>query len=79
MEYTEFSRQIEDKLNLSEKDSLRMERAILEINDHTGLGKEDILEFISYGATTELKQLEVDFRWSEFRNKIIKKLRPAEK
>ncbi len=79
MHSSDFSKQIQDKLHLPEKDSNKMERAILEISESTGMDKEWILEFIEYGGQEDLKHLEVNFQWNHFRNKIIQKLKPSSK
>jgi hypothetical protein len=77
MQGNSFSKQIQNKLHLSEKDSNKMERAILEISEATGMDKEWILEFIEYGGQEVLNDLEINFQWNQFRNKIIQKLKPS--
>jgi hypothetical protein len=65
---------ISNLLNLNEKDSRRMERVIDDISSVSGLGQEEILDFLRYGSEVELLDLEKNYNWEKFRILIQKKL-----
>lgn len=73
---TEFEKRIQDVFHFDDKSSRRMERVISDLTQLVGMEKLEILEFLSYGATTELKELEVNYDWNRFQNKVLKKLKP---
>lgn len=74
---SELALQIQNRLGFVEKDANRMERSILEISEITGMDSESILEFIEHGCSVELQILAQNFQWNQFRNLIIKKIKPS--
>jgi hypothetical protein len=73
----EFEKKIQSTLNLDEKSTRRMDRVIADLTQEVGMEKLEILEFLSYGASTELSELELNYDWIKFYRKILKKLRPS--
>lgn len=73
---TEFEKKIQETFHFDDKSSRRMERVISDLTQLVGMEKQEILEFLSYGATTELKELEVNYDWNRFQKKVLKKLKP---
>lgn len=70
----EFELKIKDKLSLTDKDCLKMNRALEDISQINGMGKIDILEFMEFGAKEELEDLEENYDWNRFQRKILYKL-----
>ncbi len=75
MELTAFESNIASHLILNDRDSRRMDRVISDVSQHTGMEKQEVLEFLIYGAENELKQLQVSYDWEFFRRKIESKLK----
>ncbi len=75
MELTAFESNISSKLVLNDRDSRRMDRVISDVSQHTGMEKQEVLEFLIYGAESELIQLQVSYDWEFFRRKIESKLK----
>ncbi|MBE7412551.1 MAG: hypothetical protein L6Q54_10435 [Leptospiraceae bacterium] len=76
MNLSEFELKISTNLSLSEKDSRKMDRTLDDIAQEIGMDKFEILDFISYSADEELKNLQFNYNWEIFRNKLIKRLKP---
>ncbi|MBP7282280.1 MAG: hypothetical protein KBA66_11935 [Leptospiraceae bacterium] len=75
MELTLFESKISDNLTLNDRDSRRMDRVISDISQNTGMEKQEILDFLVYGAEKELEQLQVSYDWEKFRRQIQSKLK----
>jgi hypothetical protein len=66
---------VQKVLRRDEKYCRRMDRCITEISILTGMGFTDILDFLQFGADTELKELDESFDWTHFRKKISARLK----
>lgn len=75
MALTLFESQISSHLILNDRDSRRMDRVISDVSQTTGMNKQEVLEFLIYGAENELKQLQISYDWEFFRRKIESKLK----
>lgn len=74
MELTFFEAKISSNLVLNDRDSRRMDRVISDLSQNTGMEKQEVLEFLIYGAEKELEQLQVSYDWEMFRRQIQRKL-----
>ncbi|MBP7284503.1 MAG: hypothetical protein KBA66_23150 [Leptospiraceae bacterium] len=52
-----------------------MDRVISDVSQTTGMNKQEVLEFLIYGAENELHQLQISYDWEFFRRKIESKLK----
>jgi hypothetical protein len=52
-----------------------MDRVISDICQNTGMEKQEVLDFLMYGAEKELLELQLSYDWEFFRIKIQKKLK----
>ncbi len=75
MELNPFEFKISTGLVLNDRDTRRMDRVISDVSQSTGLDKQEVLEFLIYGAESELIQLQVSYDWEFFRRKIESKLK----
>lgn len=75
MEKTELLHSIERIFQRDEKFSRRLERCIQDININTGLGEQEILDFLRFGADSEIESLDKSYDWNGFTTLIIKKLK----
>ncbi|MBP9886526.1 MAG: hypothetical protein KBF93_09535 [Leptospiraceae bacterium] len=75
MELTFFESKISTNLILNDRDSRRMDRVISDISQNTGMEKQEVLDFLVYGAEKELQQLQVSYDWETFRRLIQSKLK----
>lgn len=75
MELTAFELKISTNLNLNDRDSRRMDRVISDISMNTGMEKQEVLDFLVYGAEKEMEGLYVSYDWEFFRRKIEIKLK----
>ena len=75
MELTFFESKISNNLILNDRDSRRMDRVISDISQNTGMEKQEVLDFLVYGAEKELQQLQVSYDWETFRRLIQSKLK----
>lgn len=66
---------IQKTLSRNENYSRKMERCITEISILTGMTFTDILDFLQFGATTEISELDETFDWNAFRRKIVSRLK----
>ncbi len=73
MEY--FETQIQSLLNLDDKAARRMDRLISDLTQKVGFEKQEILEFLSFSALEEVKELELNYDWKLFEKKLLKKLK----
>jgi hypothetical protein len=67
--------------NLFKKDdkfNRLMARVIVDLSNQTGWGDSEILDFIENGHKDEVFQIERDFRWNEFKMRMLKKLKPSQ-
>jgi len=75
VELTFFESKISNNLTLNDRDSRRMDRVISDISQNTGMEKQEVLDFLVYGAEKELQQLQVSYDWESFRRLIQSKLK----
>jgi hypothetical protein len=75
VELTIFESKIATQLVLNDRDSRRMDRVISDVSQTTGMDKQEVLEFLIYGAEKELDQLQISYDWEFFRRKIESKLK----
>lgn len=75
MELTFFESKISNNLTLNDRDARRMDRVISDISQNTGMEKQEVLDFLVYGAEKELHQLQVSYDWESFRRLIQSKLK----
>lgn len=66
---------IQKTLSKNESYSRKMERCIIEISILTGMTFSDILDFLQFGATKEISELDESFDWNAFRRKIVSRLK----
>lgn len=66
---------IQKVLRRDEKFCRKMDRCITEISTLTGMEFTDILDFLQFGAETELKELDESFDWNRFRKRIALRLK----
>lgn len=71
----DFEIKIRKLLELDERSTRKMDRLISDLSQRVGWKKEEILEFISFTATKEVKELELNYDWKLFEKKLLKKLR----
>lgn len=71
----DFEKQIKDLLQLDDRATRKMDRLLEDIAQIVGWKKQEILEFISFIAVQEVKELELDYDWKRFEKKLLKKLR----
>ncbi len=76
MKLSDFEIKISSVLSLSEKDSRKMDRTLDDIAQEIGMDKNEILDFVSYSADEELKNLQFNYNWEIFRRKMVQRLRP---
>jgi hypothetical protein len=75
VELTVFESKISGNLILNDRDTRRMDRVISDLSQNTGMEKQEILDFLVYGAEKELKELQISYDWEFFRRKIQGKLK----
>lgn len=71
----DFEKQIKNLLQLDDRATRKMDRLLEDIAQIVGWKKQEILEFISFIAVQEVKELELDYDWKRFEKKLLKKLR----
>ncbi|MBK8396596.1 MAG: hypothetical protein IPL26_15355 [Leptospiraceae bacterium] len=75
MELTIFESKISNNLMLNDRDSRRMDRVISDVSQNTGMEKQEVLDFLVYGAEKEIDQLQLSYDWETFRRQIQSKLK----
>ncbi len=60
---------------LNDRDSRRMDRVISDVSQNTGMEKQEVLDFLVYGAEKEIDQLQLSYDWETFRRQIQSKLK----
>lgn len=75
MEKSELQISIERIFRKDEKFSRRLERSVQDIEINTGMSEQEILDFLSFGASEELNKLDLNYDWNRFTSEISKKLR----
>jgi hypothetical protein len=72
---TEFEIRLKQEFSLSDRDARRMDRAVTDISNATGMSKTEIFDFLKFGADTELSELRENYDWNDFYRSIVKKLK----
>ena len=75
MELTIFESKISNNLMLNDRASRRMDCVISDVSQNTGMEKQEVLDFLVYGAEKEIDQLQLSYDWETFRRQIQSKLK----
>jgi hypothetical protein len=60
--------------SLSEKDAKRLYRMVEDISLRSGMGDQEIIDFLKFGAEEEFKTWKQDYNWASFQKSIEQKL-----